>query len=85
MPLVHPGSETYDIVFTAPRFTRAGTLEKPAVVTVTTASSCTRHVFLGTDGAQEDRSVYEYGKRAAWPCRITATPFAITATSGLER
>ncbi len=63
-PLVNasrgPGQwQTYDIVFTAPRFNAGGTLEKPAVVTVFHNGVVVHNAtaFWGPTAAQADREV----------------------------
>ena len=80
-PLVNasrgPGQwQTYDIVFTAPRFNAGGAVEKPAVVTVfhngVLVHNATR--VLGSDAAQADREgTSRRRQRVHSACRTTAT------------
>ena len=94
-PLVNasrpPGEwQAYDIVFTAPRFTAAGKLDKPAVVTVIhngiVVHNATR--VLGSDGAQGHQPVRAgQRRRVRSGCRITATrcAFAISGSGRSRR
>ena len=91
-PLVNasrpPGEwQAYDIIFTAPRFNAAGTVEKPAVVTVIhngiVVHNATR--LPRTDRAQDHQAVScRPRRRARSDCRITGTP-CTSGTSGSGR
>ena len=72
--------------FTAPRFTTARKLDKPAMATVfhNGVARAQRDAVLGADGAQEDRSVHAGNAKGRSAFRITATRCAI-ATSGSGR